>query len=701
MPFNQTIRLGDHSTSLVLAVRNSRLEFLHFGPPIDAPSGSDDVLFDPPVAPSSFDGPVAQHLIPSPLEGWTGSPGLQLVRAGGALVPDLTVEDITQSRHEITVHQADEHSQVRVTSVITFHPSGIFSITHELQNLAGATINVQRLATVVPVSGPMEEIYETVGRWTRETHPQTHQMPIGRWSRSTRQGRSGHNAPVYFAVGTRGATFQAGELWSIHLAHSSDGEHFLEKLPVGAQVIGAEVLLGPGEIQLQPDESFSTPPVLIAYTRAGHDGLAIRFHNFLRATSGNRDRRVTLNSWEAVYFNHSQDRLMAIADIAARVGIERFVLDDGWFLGRRDDTSSLGDWIVDPDVWPAGLGPLIRHVRSLGMDFGLWVEPEMISPRSRLAADHPDWISRVGPMVPRLWRNQQMLDLTNPEAWDHVHNSISTLLNAHDIAYLKWDMNRDSTTVGDGAHWRTHAQTIAVYRLIDQLRDEHPHLEIENCASGGGRIDLGLMSRTDRLWVSDSNDPQERQVVQQWAMQLIPPELIGSHVGAPTSHTTGRTQSIEFRVASAILADFGVEWNLAEAHDDELALLSEGIELHKRLRPLISSGRIVRTENHEQGTSVFGIIAPDRRHAVFRFTSLRTGPHSSPQPQRLPGLSSDLRYHLSIPFPAKPRVLEDQSIKWSKGVNAPGRMLVERGVPMPLLLPAESLLLEVRALAGE
>ncbi len=230
----------------------------------------------------------------------------------------------------------------------------------------------------------------------------------------------------------------------------------------------------------------------------GLDAVARRFHGWLRARPGHPDARrpVTLNVWEAVYFDHSLDRLTKLADLAARVGVERFVLDDGWFGSRRDDTRGLGDWVVSPEVWPDGLGPLIDHVRGLGMEFGLWVEPEMVNPDSDVARAHPEWL--LGPGHDRLpveARRQQVLNLTIPGAYAHVRDQVLAVLRENEISYLKWDQNRDLVEAGTapGGSPAVHDQTLAAYRLMEELKVARPGLEIESCSSGGARIDLEVL----------------------------------------------------------------------------------------------------------------------------------------------------------------------------------------------------------------
>src|SRR6266542_1136250 len=246
----------------------------------------------------------------------------------------------------------------------------------------------------------------------------------------------------------------------------------------------------------------------------------------------------------------------------ATCGVERFVLDDGWFRHRRDDTAGLGDWYVDETVWPHGLEPLIGHVRSLGMEFGLWVEPEMVNPDSDLYRAHPDWILSAGGRLPPTCRHQQVLDLANPGAYGYVRARLDALLSENDIAYLKWDHNRDLVDAGHQGRPGVHAQTLAVYRLLDELRAAHPGVEVESCSSGGARVDLGILERTDRVWASDCNDALERQTIQRWTGLFLPPELIGTHVGPPRAHTTGRVHDLSFRAATALFGHAGIEWDV-------------------------------------------------------------------------------------------------------------------------------------------
>ncbi|WP_281273182.1 alpha-galactosidase [Luteococcus japonicus] len=257
-----------------------------------------------------------------------------------------------------------------------------------------------------------------------------------------------------------------------------------------------------------------TSPWLVFGHGTGLDSIAHAHHDFLRATHPvDAERPVTLNVWEAVYFDHDADRLLDLARRAADLGIERYVLDDGWFGARRDDRAGLGDWTVSPDAWPGGLHPLVDEVTRLGMQFGLWFEPEMVNPDSDLAREHPDWVLQVPGRMPLEARHQWVLNLGIPEAYTHVRDQMMALLEEYEIGYIKWDHNRDLLDPGTHPDGRpgVREQTLAFYRLVDELKAAHPGLEIESCSSGGARIDLEVMQHCDRVWVSDNIDPTDRQ----------------------------------------------------------------------------------------------------------------------------------------------------------------------------------------------
>jgi len=346
-----------------------------------------------------------------------------------------------------------------------------------------------------------------------------------------------------------------------------------------------------------------------------------------------------------------------------------------------------------------GLGPLIDPVKSLGMDFGLWVEPEMVNPDSELFRAHPDWILSEAGRLPPTWRSQHVVDLANPLAFDFLLGRLDTLLSDHDIAYLKWDHNRDLVDAGHDGRPGVRLQTLALYRLLDELRSRHPQLEIESCASGGGRVDLGILERTDRIWPSDTIDALERQHIQRWTQLLVPPELLGTHIGSNLSHTTGRRHSLSFRAATAIFGHLGIEWDLTSITPQEAEDLAGVIAFHKEVRSLLHSGRVVRVDHPDPTVQVHGVVARDRTQAVFACVQLASSPTEVPPPVRLSGLESGRRYRVvQVPLAGGPSAQEIASPPWaSEGLVLTGQLLMRVGLQMPVLHPEQALILKLTA----
>jgi alpha-galactosidase len=681
---------------------------LHWGPDLGEALDGDALAeaLVPPAAHSAVDRPVRRRLLPMPADGWRLRPGLAGARPdGGGWSPRFLVRsaDLAGDGTCARVHSEDPEAGLELETRLELHPSGVLEIGHTLRNLGEGPYLVGQLAASLPVPARAVEVLDLTGRWCRERIPQRHQLPQGAWVREGRHGRTGHDATLVLAAGSPGFGFRSGEVWGIHLGWSGDAVHWAERNADGHAGIGAAELLGPSEVALGPGESYATPPVYASYSADGLDGLSAAYHRFLRDRPSHprTPRPVVLNTWEAVYFDHRLERLTALADVAARLGVERFVLDDGWFGNRRNDTAGLGDWYVAADVWPDGLNPLIGHVRKLGMEFGLWVEPEMVNPDSDLFRAHPDWVlsgSGQPGRLPQSWRHQQVLDLANPDCYAFIRDRLDALLGEHDIAFLKWDHNRDLVEAGHAGRPGVHAQTLATYRLLDELRARHPGVEIESCASGGGRVDLGILGRTDRVWASDTNDALERQPIQRWTQLLVPPELVGSHVGPPKAHTTGRVHTLAFRVATALFGHFGIEWDIASASASEQAALAEAIAFYKQTRPLLHSGQVVRADHPNPAAYLHGVVAPDRAEALFAYVQLTSSAYETPGLARLPGLDPGRAYRVEpVPVAGEPETKQAVAPAWLEagGVTLGGLALAEVGLPLPVLRPEQALLLHV------
>ncbi|MDP3951983.1 alpha-galactosidase [Microbacterium sp.] len=668
-----------------------------------------------PVVPNAVDVPIRLSLLPEGWRGWTGKPGIEGHRAGADWSPRFRTSRVTldgavvepslveSSAGTVVVEAEDADADLRLVLHVQLTDSGVLRAKAVLRNIGATDYELAALNIALPIPPGAREILDFAGRWGKERVPQRSTLMVGIHEREGRKGRTGADAATVLSVGVPGFGFGAGEVWGIHVGFSGNHRSYAERLFSGVQVVGGGELLLPGEIRLKTDEEYSSPWVYGVYGN-GLDEQASRLHRMLRGRPEHprRPRPVTLNVWEAVYFDHDRDRLFDLAESAAPMGIERFVLDDGWFRGRRDDTVGLGDWYVDDEVWPDGLGPLAEHVRALGMEFGLWFEPEMVNPDSDLAREHPEWILATGGRTPVLARNQLVLDLGREDAYDHVLERITAILRMTPVSYIKWDHNRDLVDAGHGCQGvpGVHAQTLGTYRMMQELKRRFPSLEIESCSSGGARVDLGVIEHTDRVWVSDCIDPLERQQMNRWTMQLLPPEMLGSHVASGVSHSTGRSHTLGFRAATALYGHFGVEWDLAAATEDESRELREWIEAHKSYRELLHTGDMVRVDTSDPTLNLYGSVAPDQEAALFVLASIGRSEVAPLGRFTLRGLDPDRRYRVRPVTPGgAPRGLI--APPWfgqdSNGVALTGRALMTAGLHTPAMYPESAILLDVSA----
>jgi alpha-galactosidase len=666
-----------------------------------------------PVATATPDVPSDLTVLPEQQAGWQGTPGVSGHRAGSAFSPAFRLDDVAIEgpgevagvpiAAAVTATALDPAAGLTVHWRLELLRDGLLRTRSTLTSTAPGTFDLHTLDAVLPVPREAGEILDFTGRHLKERTPQRHAFTAGTHLRETRRARA-HDGTLLLVAGEPGFGNRRGAAWAVHVAWSGNTRTFAEQeMPSGRRVLGGGELLLPGEVRLGPGESYTSPWVYAAHGD-GLDALSARFHRYLRSRPQHprTPRPTTINVWEAVYFDHDLDRLRALADRAADVGLERYVLDDGWFRHRRDDTAGLGDWYVDEDVWPDGLHPLVDHVTGLGLEFGLWFEPEMVNEDSDLARAHPDWLLRTPHRIPRPARHQQLLDLTVPEAWQHVHDRMDALLSEYRIGYVKWDFNRDLLDAGRQATGTAgvHEQTLATYRLMAALRAAHPDVEIESCAGGGGRIDLGILELTDRVWTSDCIDPLERQTIEAGTGLLVPPEMLGSHIASPHSHTTGRRHDLAFRAATALFGHLGVEWDLTAASPEDLGELARWVALHRAHRDLLHHGDVVRADDPDPALRVHGVVAPDRREALIAVVQQAASTAAPVGRVRLPGLDPALRYRLRpLPPGDDPgRTLASEvPAWWHDGVELPGRVLREVGVQAPQQLPEHTVLLHLVA----
>ncbi|MDQ1628470.1 MAG: alpha-galactosidase [Actinomycetota bacterium] len=715
-PASGLLHLRASGVSLVLDLRDDGLpRVAHWGADLGdldaAALESLALAVVPPATSNTLDDLGQLSVLPEHARGWFGAPGLSGHRAGADWSPLFRATSGERSTaggtQRLVVEAVADAARLGLTLEVELTASGLVRMRGTVRNEHDRLpYTVDALMLALPVPSEANELLDLSGGHIRERTPQRQPFAVGARVRDNRRGRTGTDATLVVVAGAQGFGFRHGEVWGLHVGWSGNHRTYAERLNSGEAVLGGGELLLPGEVVLAPGESYAGPWLFASYAE-GLDQLSHRFHEWLRARAAHptrsKPRPVVLNTWEAVYMKHDHERLYALADAAAEVGAERYVLDDGWFRHRRDDHAGLGDWFVDDAVYPQGLHPLIRHVRDLGLEFGLWVEPEMVNPDSDLARAHPEWIMATGGRQPMLSRHQQVLDLGNQAAYDYILERLDSLLSDHPIDYLKWDHNRDLQDAGHqpGGEAGVHAQTRAVYRLMDELKRRHPGLEIESCSSGGGRVDLGVLEHADRVWASDSNDALERQRIQRWTGLLLPPEMVGSHIGPPHSHTTGRTHDLSFRAGTALFGHMGIEWDISSTTAEERAELRRWIALHKRFRDLLHRGTVVRADHPDPDVSLHGVVDRDGREGVFAVVSTGQRAWTRPGRVRLPGLLPGTPYRVSLLPPADTAPTNDTSAPpWLAAVPLvlAGSVLGNVGLELPGLYPEQLLLLHVAAL---
>ena len=535
-------------------------------------------------------------LLPTRGLGWFGDEALACRDTAGRHLPvHFDVCSADEGGDALEVHLRDTVSGVEV-EVRCANLAGGLTISQTVKNTRAEPILLDRLASLaIPLPSTAHEILSWRGRHNAEFTECREPMPRQGWHRESRLGITGHGGPPGCYVLGEGAGWDTGEVLAVQLGWSGDTRLAIEPDGEGSWVLVGEALLEPGEVVLAPGESFEAPPAYLAIAQTGRNGAMAMQHAMMRSLikwpgGTMRERPVHLNSWEACYFAHDEARIGELAEAAAALGAERFILDDGWFRGRNWDNAGLGDWTPDAKKYPRGLKPLAEKIRGLGMEFGLWVEPEMANPDSDLYRAHPDWVLALEGRERPTARNQLVLDMRRAEVCDYLFDCLDTLLREVPVSYLKWDHNRPHAPSGGAAQVR------GAYALLGRLRAAHPEVEIESCSAGGGRIDAGILRHTHRFWTSDNIDALSRVDMQRAFLAFMPPEVMGAHVGASPSHATGRRQSLDFRAAIAAQGHFGVELDPAAMAQEDRKRLGEWLEFAKHWRHLVHGGEVLMGE---------------------------------------------------------------------------------------------------------
>jgi alpha-galactosidase len=682
---------------------------------------------EPDLTGGMLDAVVPLSLCPESSRSFPGQAGFVAYRNGRPLHPKFSLIAVRDG--EFTCGDDD----LGLLLTFTFRVINDV-ITAQTSLTATGEITVHHLAAPVLPAPQTGQILHYSGRWIGEFIAQRSDWQAGMLKREARTGRSGHEHPPLAFFCEDGCSNTVGTAFGMHYAWPGGHVMIAEELPDGRRQIqwghasGTWEPVSPfsacpvckepvskepvskdpvpkGPIPDAPEpkgaqSTYVTAPLVLTRSQSGLNGCAQALSGYIRDhvvqwPDKTRPRPVHYNCWEAVYFDHNLADLTDIATRAAALGAERFVLDDGWFGRRDDDSRSLGDWQVDLRKWPMGLTPLIDHVHGLGMTFGLWIEPEMVNMNSDLARAHPEWI--LGRADQTEGRQQRVLDLANVKVRLHLLTVIDDLLSRHSIEYLKWDHNR-LLPHPDAA------QAQGILTLLADVRARHPMVEIESCASGGGRIDAGILAHTHRVWLSDSNDALERFRIQHEAAVLLPWEVCGAHVGPRKCHTSGRILDIRFRAWVAAQRHMGFEMDPRELTPDEAQVLTRVTQWWKDNRDWRAGAAILRLDCADPAVLAEMQISGDGGQFVAFVGQLRVSDQITPRPLRLAGLDPNARYQVEL-------INRDQISNLSRGhpalktgalktgaVTLTGQALMSMGLALPYALPETCWVLEGRKL---
>ena len=683
---DQTRQLHLHNASISYIMRvqeTGRLVHLYFGPRLATGRDYGHLLRQPFISRGN------QVLDPIPMELPTAGsgdfrvPGLAVRHADGSVVLDLayrdhrllpgkpildglpsTYVDADAEAESVEVILLDSHSGLTVRLLTTVYRDRPV-VTRSMRVVNEGTVDVTisaAMSVVLDLPDPDWHLVQLTGAWGREGHIIDAPLMRGTRAVASQRGASGHQQNPCLLLRRPSTTEASGEAIGLSLVYSGN---FLAEVEVDAyDTVRARIGLDPGSIawHLAPGMHLQIPEAVLVWSDEGLGGISDAYHRLyrerlVRGPWRDRARPVLFNSWEGVYFDFDEDRLLEMAAAASDLGAELFVLDDGWFGQRDDDTSSLGDWSVDRRKLPSGLAELVRRINGMGLEFGLWIEPEMVSPRSRLFEAHPEWaIGSPGRARSEL-RSQYVLDLSNSQVVSHIERVIGEVLSSAPIAYVKWDMNRvitepyGASLPAERQDELFHRYLLGVYDLYTRLTKRFPDILFESCASGGGRFDPGMLAFAPQAWTSDVTDAVERLRIQYGTSLVYPLEAMGAHVSAVPNHQVGRVTSLEMRTAVACFGSFGYELDPRRLTDDERARVREHIAWYKDRRSLLHRGRFHRLVSPFEGDgneTAWMTVADDRRRALVGW--YRVLAHALPGPSwlRLRGLDPGARYQVSV-----------------------------------------------------
>lgn len=497
------------------------------------------------------------------------------------------------------------------------------------------------------------------GSWARERQIEYRKIGYGKQSVGSCRGESSHQEHPFVALVSANAGQEQGRVYGFHFVYSGNFLAQVEK----NQFDSLRVVMGihPQDFkwELKQDETFTAPEVVMTYSDAGLGRMTRTLHDLyrkhlIRSPYKDRERPVLINNWEATYFDFDTEKLLAIAGEAKKSGIEMLVMDDGWFGHRNDDNTSLGDWQVNEQKITGGLKRLVDQVNEIGLKFGIWFEPEMISPDSELYRTHPDWAIALPGRTPCRSRNQYVLDLSRKEVRDYAYECVASILRSANIAYVKWDMNRQLTDLGssvlpvENQGELLHRYVLGVYELQERLITEFPELLLENCSGGGARFDPGMLYYSPQIWCSDDTDAIERLKIQEGTALLYPLSAIGAHVSDCPNHTVGRVTPFETRGNVALAGTFGYELDVTKLPEEDRAKIPGQVALYHKYHALMRNGDYYRIASYSQNDSFdcYEVVAKDQSEALITFVQVLGRPNVHSRRIRIPGLDEKKKYRV-------------------------------------------------------
>ena len=561
----------------------------------------------------------------------------------------------------LILHMADKGDGLEVDLLYSvFECEDVITRSVKVRNNGDKDIRLTKVySACIDMDDENFEMLTLHGSWARERQMERRSIAYGKQSVSSLRGESSHQDHPFMAWMTKGTNQASGDVYGMHFVYSGNFIAQIEKSQfdsiravMGIHSEGFEWLLTPGD-------EFVAPEVVLTYSHNGIGQMSRNLHDFyrghlIRSKYLHQKRPVLINNWEATYFDFDTDKLLAIAKSAAEHGIEMLVMDDGWFGHRNDDTTSLGDWFVNENKIKGGLKHLVDEVNKLGLKFGIWMEPEMISPDSELYRKHPDWAFSVSERTATLSRNQYVLDLSRKEVRDYVYECVYKVISSANIEYVKWDMNRQLTDIGsmeftgDRQGELAHRYVLGVYELQERLVRDFPDLLLENCSGGGARFDPGMLYYSPQIWCSDDTDAIERLSIQEGTELIYPLSTIGAHVSDCPNHTVGRTTPFMTRAHVALAGTFGYELDITKISDEERMVIPEQVALYHKYNDLVREGDYYRIASYRENGlyDCWMVVAKDKSEALVTYVQVLGKPNVHSRKIKLLGLDEAADYRL-------------------------------------------------------